>query len=63
MKWFNATKGFGFIAPNDESEEVFVHQSALDMGGFRSLWEVRAKLTGETNRRRDRIFDLSEVCD
>lgn len=46
MKWFNATKGFGFIAPNDESEEVFVHQSALDMGGFRSLWEVRAKRTG-----------------
>ena len=61
MKWFNATKGFGFIAPNDGSEEVVVHQSTLDMGGFRSRWEVRGvKLTGETNRR---IFDLSEVCD
>lgn len=42
MKWFNAAKGFGFIVPDDGSEEIFVHQTGIKTTGFRSLWEVRS---------------------
>lgn len=39
VKWFNATKGFGFIAPEDGSADVFVHQSDIDVQGYRELAE------------------------
>ena len=40
VKWFNAEKGFGFIAPDDDTADVFAHFSAIaDTGGYRSLDE------------------------
>lgn len=42
VKWFNESKGFGFIAKNDGSGDVFVHFSAIQAGGFKTLTEGQA---------------------
>lgn len=39
VKWFNESKGFGFITPNDGSKDLFVHFSSLVGDGFKTLYE------------------------
>jgi CspA family cold shock protein len=39
VKWFNAEKGFGFIAPDDQGADLFAHYSAIATSGYRSLEE------------------------
>ena len=49
VKWFNATKGFGFIQPDDGGQDVFVHISAVERAGLRTLNEGQ-KLSYELER-------------
>jgi CspA family cold shock protein len=39
VKWFNGTKGFGFITPQDGGDDLFIHYSNIAMEGYRSLQE------------------------
>ncbi len=52
VKWFNSTKGFGFIAPEGSSKDVFVHISAMERSGIRELADGQ-KVTFEVERGRD----------
>jgi CspA family cold shock protein len=49
VKWFNATKGYGFIQPDDGANDVFVHASAVERAGMQSLHEGQ-KLSFELER-------------
>jgi cold shock protein len=39
VKWFNASKGYGFISPNNGGDDVFAHFSAIEMEGYKTLKE------------------------
>jgi cold shock protein len=59
VKWFNSTKGYGFIAPDGGGKDVFVHISAVERAGFSSLAEG-AKVTFDivSNRGKDAAENL-----
>jgi CspA family cold shock protein len=42
VKWFNATKGYGFIQPSDGTKDIFVHISAVEKAGLNNLREGQA---------------------
>lgn len=56
VKWFNATKGFGFIQPDDGAQDVFVHISAVERAGMAGLKDGQ-KITYElvTDKRSGRV--------
>ena len=49
VKWFNDSKGFGFITPSDGSADVFVHHNSIQASGFKSLAEGQ-QVTYDTER-------------
>jgi CspA family cold shock protein len=52
VKWFNSTKGYGFIQPDDGGKDVFVHISAVEQAGLRGLDEnQKVSYEIETDRR------------
>ncbi|MBO9711106.1 MAG: cold-shock protein [Caulobacter sp.] len=54
VKWFNGTKGFGFIQPDDGGKDVFVHISAVERAGLRGLDEGQ-KISFDTAEERGKI--------
>jgi len=64
VKWFNPTKGFGFIAPEGEGKDVFIHISALQKAGISGLsegqrieYEVASGRDGRTSAENVRLVD------
>ncbi len=49
IKWFNFTKGYGFIEPSDKSRDVFLHISALEQAGIKNI-DSRQKVSFETEK-------------
>ena len=63
VKWFNPTKGFGFIQPEDGSEDVFVHISAVEQSGLNGLNEgQRIEYDIEDNRGKKAAANLKEAA-
>ena len=62
VKWFNPTKGFGFIVPEDGGNDVFVHISAVEAAGLKSLDEgQKVQFELQDNRGRQAAAELQVV--
>ncbi len=62
VKWFNPTKGYGFIAPQDGSKDVFVHISAVEKSGMNGLDEgQKVSFDLETNRDKTSAVNLALI--
>ena len=63
VKWFNSAKGYGFITPDDKSDDVFVHISAVERAGMSSLNEgQRVAFDQERDPRRGKIAATNIRC-
>ena len=65
VKWFNATKGFGFIQPDDGGKDVFVHISAVERAGLRDLAEgqkVVYEIVADKRTGRSSAGNLKVAC-
>ncbi len=62
VKWFNGQKGFGFIVPDDGGKDVFVHISAVERSGFKTLNEgQKVSFELETNRGKTAAVNIQLV--
>ncbi|MBN9318106.1 MAG: cold-shock protein [Caulobacterales bacterium 68-7] len=62
VKWFNTTKGYGFIQPEDGGKDVFVHISAVERAGLRSLNEgQRVSFEIKDERGKSAAVDLKAI--
>ena len=64
VKWFNATKGFGFIVPDEGGKDVFVHISAVERSGLQALQDdqpVEYELYHDERRNKTSAVDLKLI--
>lgn len=62
VKWFNGQKGFGFIVPDDGGSDVFVHISAVEKSGFKTLDEgQKVSYDLEENRGKKAAVNIQKV--
>ena len=58
VKWFNAAKGYAFIAPNDKSKDIFLHISAVEQAGIRNLNEGQG-ISFETETQKGKVSAIN----
>ena len=61
VKWFNTTKGYGFIQPDDGSKDVFVHATAVERAGMSSLTEGQRVSYQETRDAKSGKFSATDL--